>query len=408
MPSATRERDAAIRARSQLRARLEGRRDEIEAAIATRIAAIEDPASIADPSYAAGLRRALGAALEYAFAAIDASSQRRPPIPLELLAQARMAARHGVSLDTVVRRYVCGFALLSEFLFEEADAELAKNGISLHRELNDRTAVLDGFIASVSEEYVREATLHRAPSGDARLEQVKALLAGQLLDAGQIGYALERWHVGLVLLGGELDALRQLADRLEMALLTVRPDPRTVWAWLGAQRSVDVARLVDAAAGWLPSRASLGVGEPDRGLDGWRLSHWQANAVVSLASAPAVPIATYAELGPVAALSRDDLVVESMQRIYLDPLADERGGGAALRPTLRAYFGSERNISSAAAVLGVNRQTVRNRLKTVEERIGRDLSRCGLDLELALRLDEHLPSERRPRLRSQSRTRPLR
>jgi hypothetical protein len=37
----------------------------------------------------------------------------------------------------------------------------------------------------------------------------------------------------------------------------------------------------------------------------------------------------------------------------------------------RAYFDAERNISSTAAALGVDRRTVRNRLRVIEELLGR-------------------------------------
>jgi DNA-binding PucR family transcriptional regulator len=59
-----------------------------------------------------------------------------------------------------------------------------------------------------------------------------------------------------------------------------------------------------------------------------------------------------------------------------------------LRQTLRAYFECERNITSAAAALAVDRGTVANRLRVVEEQVGRSLNDCAVDLQLALGLDE--------------------
>ena len=57
------------------------------------------------------------------------------------------------------------------------------------------------------------------------------------------------------------------------------------------------------------------------------------------------------------------------------------------RTTLRAYFAAERNVSSTAVVLGVDRRTVTNRLRAIEELFGRPLKDVAAELETALRLD---------------------
>ena len=51
------------------------------------------------------------------------------------------------------------------------------------------------------------------------------------------------------------------------------------------------------------------------------------------------------------------------------------------RETLRAYFAAERNISSTAAALGVDRRTVTNRIRAIEELFGRPLKDCATELE---------------------------
>ncbi len=59
-----------------------------------------------------------------------------------------------------------------------------------------------------------------------------------------------------------------------------------------------------------------------------------------------------------------------------------------LLDTLSAFFSADRNGASAAAKLGVSRQTVTNRLRKVEECIAQPLSNCGDLLHVALRLQE--------------------
>jgi DNA-binding PucR family transcriptional regulator len=78
----------------------------------------------------------------------------------------------------------------------------------------------------------------------------------------------------------------------------------------------------------------------------------------------------------------------SLLELYLLPLRRERDGGHVLRETLRAYFAADRNGSSAAAALGVSRQTVANRLQAVERQLNQSLKVCADLLHVALRLEE--------------------
>ena len=95
-----------------------------------------------------------------------------------------------------------------------------------------------------------------------------------------------------------------------------------------------------------------------------------------------------AALSAVVGHLQDDLLATSLHQLYLEPLEGERDGGKVARETLRAYFAAERNVSSAAAALGVNRNTVTSRLRAIEATVGRSLAFCGSELEAALRLAE--------------------
>lgn len=97
---------------SALASRLRERLPELEAAVATRTYAISDPRQIADPAYLHSLHGALTVALEYALTVIELGERRAPDVPPAMLAEARLAARAGVALDTVLRRYCAGNALL--------------------------------------------------------------------------------------------------------------------------------------------------------------------------------------------------------------------------------------------------------------------------------------------------------
>src|SRR5262249_23743954 len=94
----------------------------------------------------------------------------------------------------------------------------------------------------------------------------------------------------------------------------------------------------------------------------------------------------YADVALEASMLQDELLVTSLRELYLNPLADERDGGEALRQTLQAYIAAGRNLSSAAALLRVSRRTVANRLRAVEGKLGRVLSGAMAEIEAALRL----------------------
>ena len=85
-------------------------------------------------------------------------------------------------------------------------------------------------------------------------------------------------------------------------------------------------------------------------------------------------LVSYAEVAVLASILADDLLLASLHQIYLAPLATLRDGGEVLRKSLRAYFRADRNVTAAAAALGVTRQALAKRLAQVEERVARRLS----------------------------------
>jgi hypothetical protein len=379
-----------------LAARLRERLPELEATIATRAYAISDPRQVPDPAYLQGFAAALPAALEYALAALELGERRLPEMPVALLAHARLAARDGVAVDTVMRQYFAANGLFADFLAAEAErAEV--DGPALRRLLGTQATLFDRLLAALSEEYAREARNRPANVGERRRECVKRLLAGELVDSSELGYDLEARHLGVMAKGeGAQELMRELASRLDRNLLAVCREEEPLWAcWLGGRRPLAAERVVRAATEIGPGRLVLTVGEPAAGLAGWRLSHRQAKAMLPLAERAGAPVLRYAEAAVLAAVLGDELAAESLRRLYLEPLEASRDGGAAARETLRAYFAAARNVSSTAAALGVDRRTVRNRIGAIEQLIGRPIGAAATDLELALRLDSLSP-ERRP------------
>jgi hypothetical protein len=375
--------------RRGLTARLHARRAEIEQATLARVSSISDPKESPDPEYSEGIRAAVAAAIDFGIEAVERSEEHPPPLPTVLLSQARLAARHGVKLETVLRRYVAGYTLLGDFLIEESERGGPLDGASLKRLLRVLSALLDRLIAAVSEEYAREMQA-RPGSAEQRLaKRVEQLLEGQRLDTTELPYEFEDTHLALVAKGAKaVDVIRELAAGLELHLLLVRRGGDMVWAWLGARRATGFAEVSGAARAACTTDIWLGIGEPAEGLGGWRLTHRQASAALPIALRGPDTIVRYADVTLLASILQDDLLVTSLRRLYLDPLSEGRDGGAILKQTLRAYFDAERNVSSAAAALKVKRHTVTNRLRAVEEALGRSLNSCAAEIDAALRLED--------------------
>lgn len=348
---------------------------------------IADPGEVGDPIYVEGLRGAASAAVDFALEALEASQERLPLLPPTLLAQARLAARSGIGIDTVMRRYVAGHAIFLDLLVEEAERPLPP--AELRRILAINSAAFDRLLVAVGEEHARELEACRYHSRELRkAELVRRLLAGEPIDAAELSYDLAGWHVGIVARdAGIAEQVHDFAASLGCRSLVLSHHDGQVWAWLGAREPLDpsaIAPFADAL-----DAPVLALGEPAEGLPGWRLTHRQASAALTVAARRGRGAARYADVALIAAVLENDLLRDSLHSLYLEPITRERDGGAVLRSTLEAYFEAEGNVSSTAAALGVSRRTVRDRLHRVEQLTGRRHG-ASAELQLALRMHEYL------------------
>jgi PucR C-terminal helix-turn-helix domain/GGDEF-like domain len=375
-------------ARTEIAARLRERRAEIEQAVMVRASALLEGTESLDPQFFDGQRTAVIAAVDYGIVSIELGAERAPAVPAIFHSHARLTARSGVSLDTMLRRYFAGYTLLGDFLVREAE-ECRVQGSVLQCVMSGMSTVFERLLTTMTEEYSREAEGGLNSSEERFAARVRRLLDGELVDTGEFDYEFDAWHIGVLAVGAEAPAaIRALAGMLDRRLLLVCSGERPVWAWLGGRRKVAAPDLERMLGSTWPGEVSLAIGEPAEGLSGWRLTHEQARAVLPVALRSSDSYVRYADAALLASMLQDDLLATSLRELYLMPLEGERDGGEVLRRTLRAYFDADRNASSAAAALGVSRHTVTNRLRLVEERIGKRLSAAGGELEAALRLDD--------------------
>ncbi len=251
-------------------------------------------------------------------------------------------------------------------------------------------ALVERMIASIADEYKREPERTERSPERHRAERVQRLLDGVPVDVGEFGYELDAWHVCVIATGANAEkAVRGLAAALGRELLLVVHE-REVWAWLGGQRKPrmsDIQRVL-SAAGF--TGVSLAIGEAARGVDGWRLTHREAQAALLVAQHRPRGLTRYLDVAPEANALQDEALADSLIETHLSPLDDLRIGGQTARRTLRALFDTEHNVSSAAHKLEVDRSTVHRRRNEIERRLGCRLHEHQVDIEIALRVEDLL------------------
>jgi len=368
--------------------RLRECRAEIEEAVLSRSAVLLEATPGLNSEFIEAQRVAVTTAVTYGIDAIEMGEERLREIPALFHSQARLNARSGVALDAMMRRYFAGYVLLGDFLMREADG-CSLSGAVLQCIMRDTAVVFDRLISTMTEEYQREARARHSTPEERMAARIRALLKGEILEAPEIDYRFDAWHLGAVASGsGALGALRQLSTQLDRRFLGVRSDEETVWAWFGGRSPVEAEELATVVPAVWPADHDLALGDPAVGIAGWRQTHRQAQAVFPIAKRSDESYVHYPDAAMLASVLQDDLFAAALRERYLAPLASERDGGATLRATVRAFFSANRNVSSAAAALGVGRHAVTNRLRIVEEKIGQPLTVAGAEFEAALRLHE--------------------
>jgi hypothetical protein len=374
-------------ARIRLLARLHARRDQVVATILTRVrVALADPERH-DTALWSVVQRAVEGYVDTSISMLEQRTTRVPRLPPGAAELTRQSVLAGATLASLLRCFTLGASELWDAVLQATDEDepSAIRTELLREALAVQTALLDRLLHRLAQEYVRVVVHERSPRDQRRARQVERILVGARFDADQLEYELDRWHLGLVVCGPSLTrVLRETAALLGCRLLIVQRSDTTAWAWLGSRREI-ISTALERHLGGGVGGARMAIGEPASGIEGFRLTHRQARAALSVAERMAQPLTRYADVALLAAALQDDALAESLVSLYLSPLGEE-SEGAALRETLRAYFAAGRNASAAAAALGIGRRTISNRLRKAEERLGHLLDTRQAELEVALRL----------------------
>jgi hypothetical protein len=239
----------------------------------------------------------------------------------------------------------------------------------------------------VTDLYQRELEQTAQDSGRRRFHAVKGLLNQDRSAPPLDDFDLERHHVGVLAWGDTAAAaVRQLAARLERPVLLTGPLDCARWAWISGSRPFEPSdeRLL---AGFVPPPGStLAFGEQAYGERGFRATHRQAQRARWASRSSEQQLVLYSDVAVAILASENPAEARGFVARELRGISDDSSESRRIRETLTAYFASDHNAASAAARLGVHQQTIANRLRAVEERLGRPVGARRLELELALRL----------------------
>jgi hypothetical protein len=319
-----------------------------------------------------------------------AGDRAQPDAPAEAMEEARLTARAGVPLESLLHTYRVGHAVIWERSLDIAE-ELAPDPRSRHAVLKIGSrwlfSYVDSIAAHITKEYTRERDRIMRSSIERRVQLVRDVLDGASIDAGELGYDLDAEHLALVVQGSHAEAwIDELAGRLHRRALTIAVSDQVVWAWLGGRRELgrEGRRLLAGVS--VSENTCAALGEPRWGAEGFRRSHAEALAAHQVGQRLHAPITRYDDVALEAALLTDEGVVRRFVDHELGPLAEDDERAAKLRTTLDAYLRTGQNASAAAALLNVNDRTVAYRIRAIEDLLGRSVAARGAELATALRL----------------------
>lgn len=185
--------------------------------------------------------------------------------------------------------------------------------------------------------------------------------------------------------------LRGAANHLARSIgsrnpLVVSPGGRDLWCWLATRDAPDPVTLV-AASPWLAERrirAAVGTALP--GVEGFRLSHLEAQQAltISFRARSAKALTLFADVELLSLISSAGDSADRFVQRTLGQLADNAEANARLRETLHALL-TTGSVDGAARQLTVHKNTIRYRVAQAEALLGAPLDSGRSEVELALR-----------------------
>lgn len=356
-----------------------------------------NPVMAADPELAAAVSRSNRANLFF----WGAANVRDPGAPVppntgpEPLTIARELVRRG--LDTfALDAYRVGEGVAWRRLLEIA-FELTSDPAELHEMLDvcsrSVSAFVDATLAGIAAQIDLERDELTRGTHAERRETVALLLEGAPIPRQRaetrLGYALSGTHTAAVIwsddASGDLSGLDRAAEAFGQACgdprpLSVLASSATRWVW-AAGKTDDVDLLSRAARAF--SGVRIAIGPAEKGLDGFRRSHFDAITTQQMMARlhSAQQIGRFTDVELVALITAEP---DRAAEFVTHTLGSLETADTELRETVRIFVNEQCNASRAAARLYLHRNTLLRRLARADELLPRPLAETSVGVAVAL------------------------
>lgn len=327
------------------------------------------------------------------------------------LAYAQDGAQHAIPLATLMRSYRLAHAATAQHFASilETHARDAEELI-LATELSSEWmfAYVDAALCLVEEVYTAERDRWLRSAAASQAETISTILAGAPIDtevaSRRLRHDVRRVHVAAIAWLDSHEEGRNTQALLESAI-------RDIAAAIGDQKPLVHPLGILSAAAWIGSHSEvpskvldelrfrtatapgvrIAVGEPARGIAGFRSSHveaLEAQRVARLTGRPAGSVTRYRTVSLRALATVDADQAAAFVRRELGKLGATDEATRRLAATLRTYLEENGSRGRTAKRLHVHENTVAYRIRQAEELLGRPVDKRTLELRAALALVE--------------------
>lgn len=344
---------------------------------------------------------------------LDGGDPRTARPPQEALQYARDFVPRGLAIEALMRAYRIGHQVFWQRILDGLQSHLGS-----HDDLAEAVAYcsdwtfayVDAVSAAITEAYVQERERWVRSAAAMRADEVRAILDGGEVDEAatskRLRYELGRTHVGLLVWGpGPEDpdhtmaAFERIAGEVARALggtdvLAVPMGSNVLGAWVGLREAPDLeaAAALRTKEG-AKAKASVALGEPGDGLEGFRRTHEEATRarhVASLLRRSPGGVVRFREVALNALLAHDLDEARLFVARELGPLGEETDASRRLAATLKVFLDEGSSFVRAARRLGVHENTIAYRVKRAGELLGHGIEERQLEVRVALALADVL------------------
>lgn len=331
---------------------------------------------------------------------------------------ARTLARRGHELPLLLSVYRIGQRALWHYIttvLQEQVSDPAVRSAVLLRFWSHAAHWLDTTVESLIVVFTAEREQWLRGASARRAAVVKAILAGQPVDVDAalnvLGYPLGQHHIAFTVQVDDPVPDHDVQQILESGAkavgaglgggrpLIISSGARSAWCWTALPRPVASVAAVEC-----PRLVRVTVGNCHPGPAGFRLSHVEALAALSVCDARSASVSDARSSSVSNARSSnvvhfEDLEIACLTTGMLPPdvrtsfvlrelgaLAASDGTTERLRDTLRVYLKLGGDAAAAGEMLRLHPNTVRYRIRQAEKKIGRPLNQRRVQIELALEI----------------------